>query len=129
MQNSQIIGNGNGNNGGGSHQNIGGGIGYTENLNNENGYDEYDGNQYGVEGYQFQQNEQHHSYEFHEHVSGWFRKYFYFVERNRKYIFVTWCIILFISLFIGPEFLTLGDDQVDAPHGSEAWFVFLIFFC
>lgn len=94
--------------------------------NNGNGYDndelnseEDTGNEYGIEGYNDQHNELHHEYE--KEADPWFRRYFAFIERNRQYIVIFWSIVLFISLFLGPSYLTLGDDSVKPPHGSTAW--------
>ncbi len=97
------------------------------NDNDEQNSHDDRGNDYGIEGYNDQHNELHHEYEM--EADPWFRKYFAFIERNRQYIVIFWCIILFISLFIGPSYLTLGDDSVKPPHGSTAWLVhFILFF-
>lgn len=94
---------------------------YHQNGNGVMNEEDNDFNEYTIEGYRFQYNDQHHAYEYHEDVPSWLRTYFHFIEKNRKYIFIFWCIILVISMLVGPEFLVLGDDQVGAPHGSEAW--------
>lgn len=60
--------------------------------------------------------------EYEKQGAKWFTQYFCFVERHGKKIFYFWCVFLFISMLYGPRFLTMGDDRVDAPEGTAAYF-------
>lgn len=60
-----------------------------------------------------------HNYVEKSGASNLFINYFNFINKRKYFVFGFWSIILLISLIVGPEFLTLGDDQVVAPPGSK----------